>query len=124
MRQTAKALYDFWSSFGIRAFPEDQLPDDLNSEPIELPYITYQIAKPDWRAQASTYAKVYFHDTSYEDITQTIDNIESRIGEGVMLPTDGGFLLLFKDNNFCQMTPTGDPAVKMAYLSLVLEANC
>ena len=123
MKKTAKALYDFWSSFGINAFPADQLPDDLNSTPIELPYLTHQIIKPEWRYRVSTYAKVYFHDTSYADITDIIDSIESRIGEGVMLPTGDGFLLLFKDINFCQFQPTGDPAVKMAYLMLVIEAN-
>ena len=123
MKNTAKALYDFWNSFGIKAFPEDQIPDDLEGEGIILPYITYQLIKPSWRTQVSTYAKVYYHDTSYEDITTVVDSIESRIGEGVLLPTDGGFLLLFTDNNFCQFTVTGDPAVKMAYLSLILEAN-
>ena len=131
MRQTAKALYDFWNSFGIQAFPEDQIPDDLADEdeeiaesaPVEMPYITYQLVKPGWRNQISTYAKVYYQDTSYSDITNTIDAIENRIGEGVLLETNGGFLLLFKDINFCQFTPTGIPTVKMAYLSLVLEAN-
>ena len=137
MRQTAKALFDFWNSFGLNAFPEDQIPDDLSEEvpnqtettdddyltaSVVLPYITYQLIKPDWRSQISTYAKVYYHDTSYSDITDIIDSIESRIGEGTQLLTDSGFLLLFRDINFCQFMPTGDPAVKMAYLSLVMEA--
>lgn len=137
MRQTAKALFDFWNSFGLNAFPEDQIPDDLSEEvpnqtdtkdddyltaSVVLPYITYQLIKPDWRRQISTYAKVYYHDTSYSDITNIIDSIESRIGEGTQLLTDSGFLLLFKDINFCQFMSTGDPAVKMAYLSLVMEA--
>jgi hypothetical protein len=40
-----------------------------------------------------------------------------------MLPTDNGFLLLFKDLNFCQYEPTEDTRMKVAYLSLIEEAN-
>ena len=123
MRSVAKTLFEFWNSFGIRAFPEENIPDLLEAQVVEEPYITYQIIKPNWRNQISTYAKVYYRDVSYSAITNKVDEIESRISEGIMLPTDGGFILLFKDINFCQFTPTGDENLKMAYLSLVLEAD-
>ena len=124
MRDVAKALYDFWSSFGLPAYPENNVPyteDDVTS--VDPPYITYRIVRPDWRNQVSTYARVWYKDTSYIAISNKVDEIESRIGEGVMLPTDHGFLLLFKDLNFCQYEPTEDSRLKVAYLSLIEEAN-
>lgn len=124
MKDVAKALYDFWSSFGLPAYPENNVPysnDGVN--PVDPPYITYRITRPEWRTQVSTYARVWYKDTSYKSITEKVDQIESRIGEGVMLPTDNGFLLLFKDLNFCQFEPTEDSRLKVAYLSLIEEAD-
>lgn len=124
MKDVAKALYDFWSSFGLPAYPENNVPysnDGVN--PVDPPYITYRITRPEWRTQVSTYARVWYKDTSYKAITEKVDQIEGRIGEGLMLPTDGGFLLLFKDLNFCQFEPTEDSRLKVAYLSLIEEAD-
>lgn len=124
MKDVAKALYDFWSSFGLPAYPENNVPysnDGVN--PVDPPYITYRITRPEWRTQVSTYARVWYKDTSYKDITEKVDQIESRIGEGLMLSTDSGFILLFKDLNFCQFEPTEDSRLKVAYLSLIEEAD-
>ena len=124
MRDVAKALYDFWSSFGLPAYPDNNVPyteDGVTT--VDPPYITYRIVRPDWRNQVSTYARVWYKDTSYIAISNKVDEIESRIGEGVMLPTDNAFLLLFKDLNFCQYEPTEDTRMKVAYLSLIEEAN-
>lgn len=124
MKDVAKALYDFWSSFGLPAYPENNVPyseDGVN--PVDPPYITYRITRPEWRTQVSTYARVWYKDTSYKSITEKVDQIESRIGEGLMLSTDSGFILLFKDLNFCQFEPTEDSRLKVAYLSLIEEAN-
>ena len=124
MKDVAKALYDFWSSFGLPAYPENNVPyseDGVN--PVDPPYITYRITRPEWRTQVSTYARVWYKDTSYIAISNKVDQIESRIGEGVMLPTESGFILLFKDLNFCQYEPTEDSPLKVAYLSLIEEAD-
>ena len=124
MRDVAKALYDFWSSFGLPAYPENNVPyTEDGVTPVDPPYITYRIVRPDWRNQVSTYARVWYKDTSYIAISNKVDEIESRIGEGIMLSTDHGFLLLFKDLNFCQYEPTEDTRMKVAYLSLIEEAN-
>ena len=124
MKQVAKALYDFWSSFNIPAYPEGNVPySEDGLTPVEPPYITYRVTRPEWRTQVSTFARVWYKDTSYKDISDKVDEIESRIGEGVMLPTDNGFLLLFKDITFCQYDPTDDSRLKVAYLSLIEEAN-
>ena len=124
MKEVAKALYDFWSSFNIPAYPENNVPYTENGTiAVDPPYITYRIVRPEWRTQVSTYARVWYKDTSLNDISEKVDEIESRVGEGVMLQTDNGFILLFKDINFCQFEPTEDSRLKVAYLSLIEEAN-
>lgn len=119
MVNTATALYSLWSSFGIPAYPEYNIPDEA-----EMPYITYEIVKPDWRYQSNTHVRVWYRDTSYVSITNILDAISRRIGEGLLLPLSDGFLILFKDMQFIQFQPyEADDGVKVAYLSLILEAD-
>lgn len=119
MTDTATTLYSFWSSFGIPAYPEYNVPDGAT-----MPYITYEIVEPEWRSQTNTYARVWYRDTSYVSIAATLDGISNRIGEGVLLPSGEGFILLFKDSQFIQFQPYEvDSDVKIAYLSMIMENN-
>lgn len=118
MTQIASALYDFWSSFGMPAFPEGSVPEKQ-----ALPYITYHVTYPEWKEQSSTYATVWTHSPSYVPLAQVVDQIEETIGEGVQLDTDDGFLMLYKDRTFMQIQPQEDINIKAAYLSLIIEAD-
>ena len=118
MKQTARALYDFWSGFELPVYPEGTVIHDQM-----LPYITYQLLKPNWRTQVATYARVWYYDPSYVEITEKIDEIEEAIGEGITLKAGDGFIFLAKDINFCQFQPTDQEGLKVAYLQLIIEAN-
>ena len=116
MKQVAKTLYEFWNSFGIPAYPEYSVPDEAT-----LPYITYEVKQPNWRGVASYSAIVWYQDTSFESIANTVDAISTAIGEGKRLVMDDGYLYLFKEDLFVQMQPQsaeGDENMKVAYLSM------
>lgn len=115
MKETAKGLYEFWSSFGIPAYPEYAVPDNA-----ELPYITYEMAQPNWRDSSPYFARVWYRDTSYVDITTKVDEISNRIGEGVRIVLDNGYMFLFKDSAFIQFQPVEDEEnLKVAYLQMI-----
>ena len=118
MRETAKGLYEFWSSFGITAYPENAIPSDAR-----LPYITYDLLQPSWRNEASYNIRVWYRDTSLEAITRKTDEISAAIGEGKHLTIDGGHIWLFKDDRFVQMESVEDPdaLLKYAYLSMIIH---
>jgi len=118
MNEVAKALYNFWSSFGLPACVEGYVPDDW-----QLPYITYSLVRPEWRSQATHYARIWYRDSAYTGITDIIKSIESRIDGGVTIPVGDGFIAIFKDSQFVQFIPDEDVTVKTAYLSLILEVN-
>lgn len=119
MTDTATTLYAFWNSFQIPAYPEYNVPDD-----VDMPYITYELVEPEWRSQITAYARVWYRDTSYVSITQKLDEISDRIGEGLLLPSGDGYILLFKDVQFIQFQPYEvDDSVKIAYLSMIMENN-
>ena len=122
MKNVAKALYDFWSGFGIPAYVQDDIPSDA-----VLPYITYELRQPDWRGTTAYRASVWYADTSYVAITEMCDNIANEIGEGKRIPCDGGNIWLFKEDDFCQFSPfervDEDVAMslKHAYLSMIMH---
>lgn len=115
MNGTAKGLYQFWTGFNIPAYPEYAVPDDA-----VLPYITYELVQPNWRDSSPYFARVWYRDTSYVDITRKVDEISAEIGEGKRIVLDDGYLFLFKDSTFIQFQPVEDDEdLKVAYLQMI-----
>lgn len=118
MTNTAKALYQFFSSFGLEAYVEHSIPDDA-----QLPYISYQLVNPGWRESAVMYARVWYRSLSVVDINAKVDEIENAIGEGISIPTEGGAVYLSKGTPFAQHMPMeGDDTLKAVYLNLIINA--
>ena len=119
MTGTAKALYQFFSRFGLDAYVEYSPPEDAR-----LPYITYQVVEPDWRDSAVLYARVWYRSTSYVAINAKVDEIRRAVGEGVSIPTNGGAVYLYKGSPFAQNMPMeGDDTLKVVYLNFIIEAH-
>ena len=118
MTNTAIALYQFFSGFGLEAFVENNVPEEA-----QLPYITYQLVEPDWDDSASMYARVWYRSTSFQSINAKVDAIRAAIGESVSIPTSGGAVYLSKGSPFAQYMPMeGDDTLKVAYLNLTIHA--
>lgn len=129
MTQTAAALYDFFLSFGLPAYIRDSVPDTTdeygNRRPVDPPYITYELKEPEPLAPTLLHAWVWYRDTNLIALTETCDRIKAAIGTGITLPTSSGFVLLFRDNDtpFAQIQPDPDETVKVAYLTMIMQAN-
>ena len=120
MTQTAQALYSFFRAFMIPAYVDSTEPDGALP-----PYITYELISPDWRAnQTPIHARVWYRDTSFAAIAAKVDEIRAALGEGVSIATESGAVYLWADDNWAQIQPMeGDPTLKCAYLSLIMQAN-
>jgi hypothetical protein len=118
MTDTATALYNFWSSFGLPAYIEEHVPDDA-----QLPYITYTIVKPEWKENASTQGRVWYMSNSFVPLNAKVDEISELIGDGHSIKTPHGMIVLYKDVNFVQIQPfPEDTNMRVAYLNLVLNS--
>lgn len=118
MTDTAKALYQFFSSFGLPAFVEYNVPDDAT-----LPYITYQLIEPRWQDLATMYARVWYRSASFTEINAKVDEIVQAIGEGVSLPTEHGAVYLSPGSPYRQYQPMeGDYTLKVVYINLIIHA--
>lgn len=118
MIQTAEALYQFFSGFGLPVYEEDAVPTEARP-----PYITVRIVEPAWNDSAMTYARIWYRSMGAAALYAVADAIRDAIGEGVCLPTESGAVWLYKGTPFAQlMAFEGDPALKAIYLNLTLHA--
>lgn len=117
MIQTAKALYTFFSGFGIAAYTSETVPDDAT-----LPYLTYPLQEPEWGQKATFYVTVYYrHQTSNFASLAKADEIVGAIGEGIILPCEGGYVTIWPETPLVQeLPPDGD--VRGAYINLSINA--
>ena len=117
MIQTAKALADFFGGFGIPAYSENTVPDDA-----ELPYITYPLREPEWNAKTTFWAIVYFRSQSSNLYgLSKADEIVAAIGNGIRLPIEGGYVVLWPETPLVQSMPPNDE-VRAAYINLSINA--
>ena len=118
MTNTARALYQFFSGFGIPAYAEYAPDDD-----VQLPYITYQVIEPDWDDGGTFYARVWYRSMNFVAINAKVDEIKAAVGEGVSIRTPGGAVYLTKGTPFIQHMPMeGDDTLKVAYLNFNIHA--
>lgn len=129
MTNTARSLYQFFSGFGIPAYSKDNVPDTINVNgvemPVEPPYITYEIVEPEPLAKCLFHAWIWYRDTSMTAVLAKADQIKAAIGTGLTIPTPGGFIALFRDNDtpFAQEQPDPDKTIRVMYLTMILHAN-
>jgi len=120
---TAQALYEFWSGFGIPAYTIDTVPDeDENGDPVVPPYITYSLVETEPLESATHYAQVWYTSTSNAELSRKVDEIKEAIGDGVRIDCDGGVVVIRPSTPFAQVNVDQDQVNRYAYLNLQL--NC
>lgn len=117
MINTARALYDFLSGFGLPAMTEGTVPDEM-----ELPYITYTLIETEPLENTAFYVSLWFRSMSNAAMLAKVDEIKAAIGTGVVLPCDGGFVVLRPSNPFVQLMTDEDPEIRYAYF--IMQINC
>ena len=114
MYQAAAALKSFFSGFGLPAYQVGTVPED-----VELPYISYSIASPEWNQKASMYVQVWDRSTSNIGIIRKADQITRAIGEEKRIPLDGGYLVIWPETPLIQIQADGD--FRYAYINLSIN---
>lgn len=115
MYQAAAALKTFFSGFGLPAYQEGTVPDD-----VELPYISYSLVSPEWNQKASMYARVWDRTKSNTRLIQKTDQITAEIGERKILPLTDGYLVIWPETPKVQIQADGD--FRYAYINLSINA--
>lgn len=114
-----QALYEFFSSFGMDAYPADSVPNDTT-----FPWLTYEVSVGgDFGDSVSIQAHLYFHTKSESVPNAKVDQISKEIGMGgIVIPFDEGRIWIRKGSPFAFSTPDqNDPMIKHRIMNLMLE---
>lgn len=118
MKATATALHTFFSSFGVRAWPEGCVPYEA-----KLPYITYTLAQSEWDVPVTLQARVWTRSSSFEEVNRITGEILRAVGGGVLIPAGGGSVCIRPGSPLAQQMPMpGEPEMKVMYLNFQLNS--
>ena len=114
-----QAIQDFWSGFGIPAYDENTVPDGE-----QMPYITYNVSTGALGDALILSASVWYHSTSWQDVTQKVHEIAEYIGQGGhrIKAIDGGYLFITQGTPFAQrMADPTDAMIRRIYINTNAE---
>ena len=122
----AAAIYQFWNSFGIKAYEENTVIDaDEEGNPVEptFPYITYQLVTDSFDREVSATASLWYRSESWTAINAKTEEISAHIGlGGKIIKCDGGRIWIKRGQPFAQnMGDESDDLIKRKYLNLTFE---
>lgn len=117
MINTAKALYGFYSGFGLPAYTTMNVPDEA-----ELPYITYSLPETEPLRSSTHYCQVWGRTREHSALLAKADEILQAIGEGVRLECGGGYVVIRPNSPRAQVLRDEDPDYQYVYISL--QINC
>lgn len=112
-----QALDSFWNTFGVSAYDEGTVPDDAT-----LPYITYSVSTDDFNHPVSLTASIWNRSTSWERVTEILENISEVIGHGgQMVAYDRGAFWITKGSPFSQRVPDEDDSIRRILINVEVE---
>ena len=122
----AAAIYEFWNSFGIKAYEENTVIDaDEEGNPVEpqFPYITYQLVTDSFDREVAATASLWYRGESWTAINAKTEEISAHIGlGGKIIKCDGGRIWIKRGQPFAQnMGDESDDLIKRKYLNLTFE---
>lgn len=115
----AAALYEFFSSFGIDAYPNNSVPDKA-----KFPWLTYEATLGNWGdAPVSIGVNLWYHTESEAVPNAKVKQISDAIGNGgVMLKCDDGAIWVKRGEPWCNsLANENDSTIKQRALNITLE---
>lgn len=113
------ALHQFFSGFGMKAYPTSAVPDD-----VVLPYLTYDPIVDTWGSPpVSLTVNLWFYTDSEAEPNAKVREISTAIGAGGrIIHCDGGGIWLKRGSPWVQsLTDAADKNIKRRYLNVTAE---
>lgn len=119
-----KALYAFFSGFGIPAYPDNAVLNENGEPDIDLPYLTYTPVFDSWSGEPVSLTVNLWYRTESEAIPNAkADELSRAIGlGGKVLPCDEGYIWLKRGTPWCQsLSDEADKFIKRRYINVTAE---
>ena len=113
-----KALYNFWSSFGLPAYDETSVPDNAT-----LPYITYETATATFDTPIPLSMSLWYYSPTWTDITMKALEIIGTIGAGgKRIKYDGGGMwITIPGQNYERMSDSASDMIRRIVINVMAE---
>ena len=114
-----QALHQFFSSFGLKAYEENSVPDLTT-----LPYLTYTNEIDSLNHDCMIICNLWYRSTSWKEILEKADEIARRVKSHghVSIPFDGGYLYIKHVLPFAQtMEEPSDKMIRRVYINITVE---
>lgn len=121
-----KALYAFFSGFGLTAYPDNAVLNENGEPDVILPYLTYTPVFDAWGGEPVSLTVNLWYRTESEAIPNAkAQEIAKAIGrDGVNVPCDGGTIWIKRGSPFSQnLADEVDPAIKRRYINVTAQYN-
>lgn len=118
------ALHQFFSSFGIDAYPSTSVLNENGEEDVKFPYLTYTPVFDAWGGEpVSLTVNLWFHTTSEAIPNAKAQELSEAIGRGgVRLKCDNGYIWLKRGTPWCQsLKDEVDSSIKRRYINITAE---
>ena len=115
-----QALHNFFSGFGIPAYPSTAVPV---RDVTKCPYLTYTPVSGNWCETMSITVNLWYLTESEAVPNRKADELAQAIGEsGVLLRCEGGGIWLKRGTPWCQSIPDAtNEAIKCRYINVSAE---
>lgn len=115
----AAALHEFFSSFGLPAFPVSSVPEDT-----VFPWLTYELITSAWEeGEVGIVVNLWYYTESEATPNAKAEEISKAIGlGGATLPCGDGLIWVKRGSPWCQsLRDDTDPLIKRRYINISAE---
>ena len=114
----AAALHSFFNSFGVTAYPTNNVPDET-----VFPWLTYEVSTGGFGEEIPITVHLYFHTTSETVPNAKAEEIDAALKNGgKILQCDDGAIWVKRGSPFCAAETDADtPEIKHRLINITLE---
>lgn len=115
----SEALHKFWSSFGIKAYDANTVPDTAREI---FPRITYDVATDSFGNEVALTASIWDRNMSWVRAEEIKDEISGEIGDGgVNAPYKNGMIWIKRGTPFATRMSDTDDSIRRILLNIEVE---
>lgn len=112
-----QALNNFWNSFGVKAYDENTVPDEVPDK-----HITYDLVVNGFGYPTAINISIYDRSTSWKSVTDILELIEARIKNGgCTITSDNGMIWLKEGTPFAQRFGENDDTIRRIIVNIEVE---
>lgn len=114
----AKAIDNFFNSFGLSAYPSTRVPDNVT-----FPYLTYEPTMANNGRTTSPRVCLWYYGESEKPINAKADQISKAIGMGTSIRCDDGAICIYNNEEWQALEDQADAMISGRFTNLMLMFN-